>query len=128
MLSRLLREEIERRNIAVREAAKQIGVSHSTIYAIFNRKPLEVETAYLVCKWLNVPFAAAIDHDDCIETAAVAIEIMLRKVPALKDVFIQATQELNNGRLTPEDFNDVVEFAAFKILKAQGALHEPKQT
>jgi transcriptional regulator with XRE-family HTH domain len=117
MLSTLIKEELNRRNMGVRDAAKEIGVSHSTIYALFNGRPLEVETAYLICRWLKVPLATAVQEADNVQVAAAAIEVLIRKIPDLEKVLIEAVDELNKGNLTPDDFRDVIEFAAYKIQK-----------
>jgi transcriptional regulator with XRE-family HTH domain len=117
MFRSLLKEEIDRRNIGVRKAAEQIGVSHCTIYAVFNGRPLEVKTAYAICKWMGVPLSTAVDEPQSVEAVSTAFEVLLRKVPELKNVFTEAVEELNNGCITPDDFRDIVDYAAYKIRK-----------
>lgn len=127
MLKMLLRQEIDRRRIGVRAAAKEIGISHSTVYAVFNDRPLEVDTAYLICKWLGVPLTSAVDQPEYTPDAAVAaIRLLLKAAPDLEKVFISAIDALKEGDLTPEDFQDVVEFAAYKIQRKRQLTTEAK--
>lgn len=55
MLGVLLRAWREKERIGVREAAKQIGVSHATLSRIENGKPTDGQTLWLILNWLNAP-------------------------------------------------------------------------
>jgi len=39
--------------IGMREAAKEIGISTPTLSRLENKRPPDINTFYLVCKWLN---------------------------------------------------------------------------
>lgn len=55
MLGILLRAWREKHQLGIRAAAKQIGVSHSTLCRIENGKPTNEQNLWLILNWLNSP-------------------------------------------------------------------------
>jgi transcriptional regulator with XRE-family HTH domain len=53
MLGVVLRAWREGRRMGIREAAKAIGISHSTLSRIENGKPTDGQTLWRVLLWLN---------------------------------------------------------------------------
>ncbi len=128
MLRRLLEEELKRRGMTVREAAKEIGVSHTTIYDIIKKdRPMQVETANLICKWLGVSLTTAVSNPSEQDQTAAVIAVLLRKVPELGRVFQEAATAVTDGEMKPEDFLAVIEFAAFQIQKRKELSKEREQ-
>lgn len=123
MFRNLIANEIARRGISVREAARQIGLnSHGTLINVLNGRPMEVETAHLICKWLGVPLTAAVESDDGSEKALSAIATVLHSAPELEKLFIRAAEEVEKGNLSIGDFKELLDFTAFKI--QQGLEHQ----
>lgn len=58
MLGVLLRAWREKQRIGVREAAKQIGISHATLSRIENGKATDGQTLWCVLSWLNSPLSS----------------------------------------------------------------------
>jgi len=55
MLGVLLRAWREKERMGIREAAKQIGISHATLSRIENGKATDGQTLWRVLNWLNGP-------------------------------------------------------------------------
>ncbi len=106
--------------MSVREAAREIGISHSTLIAAREgSRKTDVETALAIAKWLGVPLSTLIvDADkEAQERRAVyqAIDMVLQAAPELEQVFLTAAKELEQGVLQLSDFRDIVEYATYKI-------------
>ncbi len=122
MLATLLDSEIKRRKITVRQAAAEMGLSHTTIYDVMKHRPLQVVTANTICKWLGVSITTALDEPACNDTTAAAISVILRHVPELATTFIEAAEAMEKGTMAPEDLLAVIEFMAYQIHKRKEAL------
>jgi transcriptional regulator with XRE-family HTH domain len=121
MLNQLIQDALKRKNLSIREAARQIGISHSTLTYVLEGKTMEVHTADKICKWLGVPLSAAVESDDQLEKAIAAISVVLKAAPELEKVFIEAADEVNNGTMTIQDFHEIIEYAAYRIQKRKEA-------
>jgi transcriptional regulator with XRE-family HTH domain len=55
MLGVLLRAWREKHRMGIREAAKQIGISHATLSRIENGKATDGATLWRILNWLNSP-------------------------------------------------------------------------
>lgn len=116
MFRNLIANEIARRGISVREAARQIGLnSHGTLINVLNGRPMEVETAQMICKWLGVPLTAAVEDGAPEDKAIAAISAVLKAAPELEKLFIRAAEEVETGNLTITDFKEILDFIAFKL-------------
>lgn len=115
MISRLLDEEIKRRGISQRQAAQEIGVSHTTVAGVRAGKEIIVSTAYLICKWLNVPLTAAVDDISDEDRIVIQITNTLKAAPELEQIFLHAAKAVEQGDLTHDDFTEIMEYVAFKL-------------
>jgi transcriptional regulator with XRE-family HTH domain len=120
MLRTLLENEMERKNLTLREAAKEMGISHSTLIAAREgTRKLDIKTALAISNWLGMPLADLVGGPEGISSDRTvtyqALAIVLEAVPDLEQVFIDAAKELEEGTLSLTDFKDIVEYAAYKI-------------
>ena len=118
MFPKLIAREIAHRGLSLREAAREIGLnSHGTLVNALAGKSVDIDTAYLICKWLNVPLSAAVDTATEDEKTIAAIAIVLNSAPELKKLFVRAADEVSKGNLPIEDFKEIVNFASWQIQK-----------
>lgn len=115
-----LEAEIKRRKVSYREASRQMGISHATLIgAVRGTRNIDLETAAAITKWLGVPLSDMITEPDPEtqkrKSVVQDVQIVLDAAPQLEQVFVLASQELENGTLSLSDFKDIVEYAAFKI-------------
>jgi transcriptional regulator with XRE-family HTH domain len=116
MFRTLIANEIARRGISVREAARQMGLpTHSTLNNILAGKMMDIDTADTVCKWLGVPLSAAVEDATNEDQAISAITAVLSSAPELRNLFIKLAGEVTNGNLTMVDYKEIVAYAAFKL-------------
>ncbi len=115
MFNKILTKEIQRRGISYREAAKEIGVSHTTLYQIQQGRSMDVETAIAICKWANVPIETLVKVEGGRERTLAALDVLLRAQPDLEKAFLEAAEAVENDELSLDDFNEVITFAAYMI-------------
>ncbi len=122
MFSKILTQEIQRRGISYREAAKEIGVSHTTLYQILQGRSMDVETAIAICKWANLPIETLVKVAGDRERMLAAVDVLLRAAPELEQAFLEAAKAVESGELSMDDFNEVITFAAYMIQRRRDEL------
>ncbi len=120
MFRTILENELERRNMSIREAAREIGISHTTLIAARDgTRAIDVGTALAIAKWVGVPLSTLVEEANPEEFEKnkifQALQIVLEAAPELEQVFKQAANELAAGTLSLSDFRDITEYAAYKI-------------
>lgn len=121
MLSTILREELGKRNVTVREAARQIGVAHTTVARILAGVPADIATLQKVCGWIGIPVSNVLNVEDK-STIGLAnkIALIIEKEPALAKVFAEAVQEIEAGNMTSSDLADIAGYAAYRLRLSKG--------
>lgn len=114
MLRNLLESEMKKRNLSYREAGKEIHIAHTTVAAILNGSAINLSTAEKISAWLGIKTAEAVGmrSDDDITPSVVAL---LQASPDLAAIFKEAGQAAVKGEIAQEDFEDIIEYAAFKL-------------
>ncbi len=120
MFRTILENELERRNMSIREAAREIGISHTTLIAARDgTRAIDVGTALAIAKWVGVPLSTLVEEANPAEfeknSVLQALKIVLEAAPELEQVFREAANELAAGTLSLSDFRDITEYAAYKI-------------
>jgi transcriptional regulator with XRE-family HTH domain len=119
MLKEALEQAMKERRMSTREAAKEIGVSHSTIFRIINGSTFDVPTLVAIANWLNVRPSTLLDNlgkDNDLQQIAVLFE----SVPGLTDVLKDAAQAVKEQKADPRIIEDILSFAAFKLSQKKG--------
>ncbi|HZW02479.1 MAG TPA: helix-turn-helix transcriptional regulator [Anaerolineaceae bacterium] len=131
MLKQVLEQTIKERGVTVRKAAREMGISHATIYRIYKDLPVDFPTLEKVAAWLEIPVANVLDvvsppNGDDLQ--AVLAEVVAVK-PELAEVFAQIAQEIRAGTMDMRDLDEVVSFAAYKLnLSTRGSNERRKKT
>ena len=81
MLRKLIGKKMKEDGLSMRTAAKEIGVSHTTVNRVLTGSPLDIPTLLAICDWLDVQPATALNSlasssDDLVTNLALAIETM----------------------------------------------------
>ncbi len=122
MFSKIITKEIQRRGITFREAAKEIGGSHTTLYQITEGRSMDIETAIAICKWANLPIETLVNVAGERERTLAAVDVLLRAAPDLEKAFLDAAEAVERGELSMDDFNEVITFAAYMIQRRRDEL------
>lgn len=127
MIKILLDEKMKKLGLSNREAARQIGVSHTTLNRILEGGDFDLTTLIQISNWLQVNPATLLgtlspSADQTVSQCAV----LLQSVPALANVFAEAARRVAAGTMSPDTFRDLAAYAAFRveIHKGENIEHE----
>ena len=112
----LLKEELDKRHLSFRAAAREISVAHTTLIRIINGEPCDVPTLQKIAAWLGVAPSSLVDTMDQANTElSTAIAAVISAEPKLAIVFLEASKRLSKGEMTPQELRELVYYAAFRF-------------
>jgi transcriptional regulator with XRE-family HTH domain len=114
MLSDVLKREMQSRDLSVRQAAKEIGVSHSTIFRVLRGDPFDVPTLIAVATWLNVRPSTLLDNIAKSDTVN-EIAMLIESNPGILDVLKDALEAVRKQQANPEIIQDIISYAVYKL-------------
>lgn len=124
MLAALLKEKMQKEDLSARDAAKEIGTSHTTLLRAMDGKLVDLDTIVLLGKWLHVPPAELLNTFSASDTALSSqIASAIQARPKLADAFRQAMKAVDEGAVSPELIADIAAYAAFRISIAPRKRH-----
>lgn len=116
MLKELLESEMKERKLSTREAAKDAGVSHSTIFRALRGDVVDVTTAIALAKWLKVKPSQLLNSLPSTEDAlSEKIVLMVEHYPLLKTAFGQIIKAIELGEIEPKIIEDISAYALFRM-------------
>lgn len=116
MLDKILKEELAKRGLSIREAAREIGVAHTTVARMVQGITVDIGTLQKTCDWLGIQLATVLNVEDKSELGLTSkLAMILEKQPELAGVFAEALDELEAGHLTTTDLADIMGYAAYRI-------------
>jgi transcriptional regulator with XRE-family HTH domain len=118
-LAQLLRAEMEKRKLSVRQAAIQMGLSHVTVTRVLAALPVDVQTMMTVCDWLGISLIDVLDQQPGDANLARQLAVLINRDPDLGKIFSAALAEVENGEMDASDFLDIIEYATFKIERSK---------
>jgi transcriptional regulator with XRE-family HTH domain len=116
-LSSLLRSRMDSDKLSLRDAAKEAGVSHSTIKRILDGSDFGIDALLSICKFLNVPVSKVLNDD--IGSLDSRVVMLLRRYPDLGAVFGEAVERISTGELDPSIMSDLASYMEFKIRRQE---------
>jgi len=120
MLDVFVREEIAKRGISIRAAAKQIGVSHGTLDRVVNGLPIDLETLIPISNWLGVaPSTLVNSFGASPDPTVAAIKLLIEKVPALEQIFVDAVEGIKSGEVDIATVRDILSYIAFRLTQSR---------
>jgi len=114
MLKDLLSNEIREKGISKREAARQIGVAHTTVNRIIKGVPPDLATIYAVANWMNMNPSVIVDLEASAELPN-KVAAILSKNPKLAEVFEEAFQRVEDGRMDISEVEELVSYMVFRL-------------
>lgn len=119
MLSEYLNKEMQDRGLSVRQAALQIGVSHSTIFRVLKGDSFDVPTLVAISNWLNVRPSTLLDNLGKSNTID-QIALLVEGNPGILEVLDEAVKAINNKEADPAIIEDIVAYATYKLSLQKG--------
>lgn len=122
VLADLVNKKMIEHKLSLRNAAKQVGVSHTTVSRLLDGVQLDLQTMTKFCDWCGVSPAQVLDvtyNGDISEEDSIVkhLSIIVTSNPRLKRVFSTLLGLDGNKRLPDETISEILDFIAFKISK-----------
>src|SRR5450759_1153919 len=121
MLPKILLEKMRDRDMSLREVAREIGISHTTVARILDNKAADIDTLDAVARWMNVPLVSILDlrlqGDDVVDQVRLAMSLY----PELANVFRDILQGIISGDVEPRVLADVAAYTVFRIQQNKGS-------
>ena len=111
----LLEAEMREKGLSMREAAEQIGVTHTTIARILRGRPVSVETLTNVARFLKVDPGNLLETENDAEQLTKDILLIVGHEPALAGVMHEVAEKARSGEIPQETFRDIVRYAMWRL-------------
>jgi transcriptional regulator with XRE-family HTH domain len=117
LFAKLVHDKMQSEGLTIREGARALGMSASTITRLLNGFPMDLETMIKVCNWLGVSPASVLNSQaiEGTDKLAASIAMILEREPTLASIFREALEDVEKGKLSPEDVQEIVSYAAYRI-------------
>ncbi|MGD8753866.1 MAG: hypothetical protein PVG14_20720 [Anaerolineales bacterium] len=117
MRTELIRDALDQRKLSVRAAAREVGVSHTTLLRALDGENMDMPTIEKIAEWMGIRPSLLIDlavhasreDDDLVRSVAAFI----RQDPEIAEVFQRAVNRVENGKMSPSMVRKLVRYAAF---------------
>ena len=130
MLQRVLQDEMGRRHLSYRDAAKEIGTTHNTIMRILAGEQINLETLIKISEWSGIGISNLLGMQETEDDKAVQklVSALVESEPGLKEVFVEAYRSFLDGDVNSGDFRDIAAYAAYRLsIKKRGRNLHDKQ-
>lgn len=112
----LIEDKLDSEGISARKAARQLGISHVTLYRIRDGHSYSLDIAIKIANWLGVPVSELIDAEvDSMDALAMQIAAVLKQEPELAQVFGEAMQRIADGKMTNDQLRELTAYAAWRM-------------
>ena len=113
----LLEQRMKERSLSIREAAKEIGVSHTTISRIINEQTTaDIYTLIAVSKWLGCTPSSLLNGEVGGKDALVPkIAALVEAYPDLAAVLEKALERVEKEEISPDVLVDLMRYAAYRL-------------
>lgn len=105
----VLQQTIAEKRLSAREAARQLGVAHTTVLRILKGEPADVDTIEKVAKWTGVSLSTLLDSKDSDDLAS-KIAAIIEREPDLAKALDEAMSRILAGKMKPEVLADLVSY------------------
>jgi transcriptional regulator with XRE-family HTH domain len=116
MLGMILRSELKKRELSPRNAAKMIGISHTTIIRIMKGEQVDLSTLIGICNWLGINPSTILSSIGTGQSAvAASVAALIELNPLLTEVFTDAVNHFLNGDIEPNVIQDIFVYSSYRI-------------
>jgi transcriptional regulator with XRE-family HTH domain len=111
----LLEAEMRDRHLSMREAAEEIGVTHTTISRILRGRPVSVTTLTNVARFLKIDPGNLLETENVDEQLTKDIMTIIGHEPALAGVMHEVAEKAKSGEIPPETFREIIRYAMWRL-------------
>jgi len=117
MFPRVVQDEMDRRGLGLRPAAKEMGIAHTTLLRVLNSEPVDLNTLLKVSEWTGMSMTIMLGMEETDDEKAImaTMTAIVEAEPELRQVFLNARQALADGEIEISDLRDIANYAAYKL-------------
>ena len=116
MLQQVLRDAVADRGISARQAAREIGVAHTTVIRILEGHNPSHKSLQKVAEWLGTPAEAfALVNREGDDGVAAQLLVFLKRNPEVGKAFRDVMDAFNNGSIEDDDVNEILKFIHYRL-------------
>lgn len=122
MLHIILGNVMKEKGLSSHQAAKQIGVSHTTIIRILRKEVVDLKTVINIADWLSLKPSELINSMGSTKTSlGDQISSVLALYPQTRDMFGQTIKAIKDGSADPSVLAEIVNYANYRLKNSQSA-------
>ena len=110
-----LKQRMEMEDLSLSAAAKQIGVSHSTIDRIIRGETVEIDTLIKISEYLNTPVEEFLGDAKVTSERMERIANLFSMEPELADVMDKISKGIKTGEIDKKIITEIAAFIAFRL-------------
>ncbi len=119
-LSQLIKDYMQKRNLGLRPAAREIGISHTTLDRVLKGDIPNIPSAQKLAKWLNVPMEDILNaYKDDKAGLAAKVALAIEVEPQLEQVFTEAMSRIEEGTMTIDTFRELIRYMSFRLRESE---------
>ncbi len=116
IIATLIEDALRARRISSRQAASEMGMSHTTLNRIRRGESYDLETAKMISRWLGVSTTNVLNADDVGANGLSAkVAAILETEPALAIAFTAAVDRVMNGDMTLDGFKELIRYTTYRL-------------
>lgn len=116
MLSKLFVEEVKRKDISYREAAREIGISHTTAIRLRDNKNVDFVIVAKLAKWLGEDFGSLVSlHSSNPLDLYSSMKVILDRNPDLEKEFSGCIELIEKYEIPPDVMDEIHAYARYKM-------------
>jgi transcriptional regulator with XRE-family HTH domain len=116
MLPVILKKELINRRLSIREAARQMGIAHTTLIRILQDEAVDLSTLDRVGAWMQSPVSAIIDcRRRGFPNVLNALSLCLSQNPKLEKALYEMVAKVEDGLIDSGIIEDVMAYITFRV-------------
>jgi transcriptional regulator with XRE-family HTH domain len=117
LLQVLVNKKLKDGGLSYREAAKEIGISHTTVARVAGGDVApDIDSMIALCQWLGVSPSHILDAElPGSGSLGAKIAALVEANPELEPVFTEAMNRVEAGRLDPATLQDLLAYASYRL-------------
>jgi DNA-binding Xre family transcriptional regulator len=127
MLARIVENQMQENHFSLRDAAIQIGISHTTLDRFLKEGNVDLDTLVKICNWLGVRVSTALDAYQNGEEALVPkLNLLLESDHSLAYALNDGVKYIEGAYIPPDVMMDILLYIGFRMRVALKRAWEKK--
>lgn len=115
MFISILKHKLYSRNLSIRQAAREIGISHTTLQRTLSGNTLDLETLLKISRFLDIRPELTLNSMDEATLIDQVVLLFLQSEPELLQKLYFAISQIKSNCLEISDLKEILEFITFKL-------------